>query len=156
MKKIMKNTFIWFSALSIFLLLSTVNSYAQEQNQQGQMRERFNRSEDFTKTLNLTPEQQAQIKQQRGANKEKVMQLRQQLRAKRSELKEELDKPSVDMNKINSIVAETKTLMAEQLDLRVKGILAMKQVLTPEQFKKLHERREKNKPQEHGQEHQEH
>ena len=64
------------------------------------------------------------------------------MRAKRLELKQELEKPAVDTNKINTLIADIKTLMGEQLDFRVNNILAMKQILTPEQFKKLQDMKE--------------
>lgn len=61
------------------------------------------------------------------------------MRAQRIELKKELEKPDTDMNKINAVINEIKNLTGQQLELRVNSILATKQILTPEQFKKLQE-----------------
>lgn len=99
---------------------------------------------DFLETLNLSVEQKELIKKDRAKSKQNWAELREKLGAKRSELKQELEKPSVDMNKINAIITETKTLTGKMLELRVNNILTMKQILTPEQFKKLQEERAKH------------
>ena len=99
---------------------------------------------DITKTLALTPGQKEQIEKQRSMNMQNWNKLREEFGAKRLELKQELEKTKVDMNRIHAIIAEMKTLQGEQLELRVNNILAMKQILTPEQFRKLQEKKFKH------------
>ena len=53
--------------------------------------------QDFLKQLNLSPEQKSQIAKERGMNKEKGNELRDKMRAKRLELKQELEKPTVQI-----------------------------------------------------------
>ena len=97
------------------------------------------RKEKFIKELGLTPEQEEQIKALRSGQKEKRGELWVKIQAKRLELKEELEKPTTDRARIDSIVTELKALMAEKLDQRVEGILSMKKILTPEQYEKFKE-----------------
>ncbi len=94
----------------------------------------------LTKELNLTPEQQQQIKKQRNQQKEKSKALRGELREKRFELKEELEKQDINKGKIYLLVAEIEGLMGDQLEQRVEGVLAMREILTPEQLEKFNEK----------------
>ncbi|MFH1622767.1 MAG: periplasmic heavy metal sensor [Candidatus Omnitrophota bacterium] len=101
---------------------------------------------NFIEELNLTPEQQEQLKTQRSANKEDHKQLREKLRAKREELRQELEKQEINKEKVYSIIAEIKVLTGEELEQRVERIISMKEVLTPEQYQQLQEKmKEKRK-----------
>ncbi len=95
----------------------------------------------LAKELGLTPEQQQQIKKQHNQQKEKGKALRNEIRQKRLALKEELEKQDIDKRKIYLLIAEIEGLMGDQLEQRVEGILAMREILTPEQFKKLENER---------------
>jgi Spy/CpxP family protein refolding chaperone len=119
----------------------TFNAYAQGDASRWSGGHRYENAEDFSKTLNLTPEQQEKIKKQESINREKGTELRDKLRDKRSELKAELEKPQINKDRIDALVAEIKTLTGEQLERRVDNIIFMKQVLTPEQVKKLQEKK---------------
>ncbi len=90
--------------------------------------------------LNLTPEQQQQIKKQRNQQKEKSKALRDELREKRFELKEELEKQDINKRKIYLLIAEIEGLTGDQLEQRVEGVLAMREILTPEQLEKFNEK----------------
>lgn len=90
-------------------------------------------------SLNLTAEQQKQIDDQRGEQRAKTKELREQLRTDKKALKEELDKPVSDQKTINSLVAEIKTGQGQLVDLRVNSILAIKGILSPEQFAQMTE-----------------
>ncbi len=89
------------------------------------------------KTLNLTAAQTEQLTAQRKEKREAMKNLRESLKAKRRELREELYKENTDKAKIESIASELKKLNAQRIDRHVQGILQMKAMLTPEQFKKL-------------------
>jgi len=141
MDKKFKKALVFTFAIVVLSLILTLPGYAAWGNpNQGP---RHGGRGDIMKTLNLAPEQKAQIEKQRSASRQAWSELRDKLRTKRLELKQELEKPNIDRNRINTIIAEIKNLTGEQLELRVNNILAMKQVLTPEQFKKIQERKEK-------------
>ncbi|MBF0486464.1 MAG: Spy/CpxP family protein refolding chaperone [Candidatus Omnitrophica bacterium] len=65
------------------------------------------------------------------------------LKAKRDALKNELDNDVLDKAKVDAIVGEIKALQASLLENRVDQTVKMHQLLTPEQYKKLKEIREK-------------
>ena len=137
-----KSTAVFIALASIVSLALITPAFAEWNSQNTEMQHKHAGNQDFMKKLNLSPEQKSQITKQQDMNKEKENELRDKMHAKRLELKQELEKSEVDTNKVNAIIVDIKTLTGEQLDLRVNSILAMKQILTPEQFKKLQDMKE--------------
>ena len=103
------------------------------------------RFEKLAKELNLSEEQRQELKTQREQQQAVVKPLHKEFRNQMENLKTELEKPETNRIRVKAITTKIKTLGGELLDQRVEGILAMKQVLTPEQFKKLSEKREAKK-----------
>lgn len=99
--------------------------------------------ERMFKDLGLTQEQQDQLKARRNAEKEQGKTSREALKAKMQALHEEISKPDVDKLKVDSIVMEINTLKGQEFARRTEGILAMKEILTPEQFAKFQEHHQK-------------
>jgi len=141
MDKKLRKTLVYTVIITLIFLLPT--AYAgpvfddpkfDDRGERGANREKF---EKIIQELDLSPEQQELINKQRAGHREKRRQTFQTLRTKRLELKQELEKQDVDKKKIDSLVSEIKPLLGKLLDLRVESILAMKEILTPEQFEKL-------------------
>lgn len=97
--------------------------------------------DNLIKELYLTPEQQEPIKKQRSEHRKKNRELKDEVSAKRLELKQELEKQTTNKKRIDSIVAERKIFMGNQLKQRVEGILSIREILIPEQFNKFQQRR---------------
>ena len=95
------------------------------------------------KELDLTAEQEKQMKEQREKTGKKNKAIRKELGEKMKKLKEELEKKDVDRRKIDAIAEEIKTLKGSLIDQRIDSVLAMKQILTTEQYEKLKELRKK-------------
>ena len=95
--------------------------------------------EEYLQELNLTPEQMEQFAKQREESNSAKEGLRNSIREKHRELREELDSETTDNEKLESIVSELKSLEAQRIDQKVKSIIQMKEILTPEQFQKVHE-----------------
>jgi Spy/CpxP family protein refolding chaperone len=89
--------------------------------------------------LNLTTEQQEALRQQRTGHREKRKALMETLRTKKEALRAELEKEEIDKERIDSIVSEIKPLLGQQIELRVEDTLAMKEILTAEQYQKFQE-----------------
>lgn len=102
------------------------------------------------KKLNLTAEQRSKLNTQRAAQRDAMKAIRQSIASKRRELRAEIDKETTDRARIDSIAAELKNLECRRIDQRIKGILQMKELLTPEQFKQLHALREGKMGRKHG------
>ena len=103
------------------------------------------RIEKFAKELGLTQKQQDQLKAQKEDGKAAMEDIRTKMQQKRKELKAELEKDVVDNAKIDSIINDTTALTTQMLRNKVNQMLATKQILTPEQFKKFQEKMEEKK-----------
>lgn len=107
------------------------------------MEERF---KEVSKELNLTPEQEEQLKNHKTQCRETMKEFRKKIADKREELGKELQKQEIDMEKINQLNSELKAVHSEMQDNRLKGILEVREVLSPEQFAKFREFTEKCRP----------
>ena len=93
--------------------------------------------------LGLTPEQQNQIDAQRKKQRKETEALRIKLQARRAVLQEELNKPSVNRAAVSDLVKKVNTIRGDMFSQRIEGILAMKEILTPDQYDELKERMKK-------------
>ncbi len=142
MRKIGKKVVV----LAVVSLLAIPLAYAESLGGHGECARGEGKHKDvFGEELGLSAEQKEQIKQHREENKGAVKELHQQLKAKRDQLKVELDKPASDEGKISLIVEEIKALEGQMIEYRVDRILEMKEILTPEQYQKLQEKKESRK-----------
>jgi Spy/CpxP family protein refolding chaperone len=144
----MKKIKLIIIGLAVFFL--TVSSvYAETQNigkpAGGRLRE------SIYKELNLTPEQQKKLEENRKAQREKTSQLRTAMQEKERALQQALKDPAVTRDKVEPLVNEIKSLQAQLIDQRVSGIFAVKEILTPEQMGKFNQFMEKRKDGKKGQ-----
>jgi len=89
--------------------------------------------------LNLSPEQQAQLKENRQKYHELSKGLREELREEHTALRQELNKPESDEKAVNKLTAYISEIQAKMVKLRTRKILEIKKILTPEQFQKFNE-----------------
>jgi Spy/CpxP family protein refolding chaperone len=139
MKTTFKTVFV-FLGIAAFLLAVPV-AYASPfgAGMGGEHEYKAEKIDNFVKALDITPEQQELMKKHREESREKMEELRQALKETRSTLREELRKADPDKNAINSTTSDMKALYGKLIDYRVDNFLKMKEILTPEQFKKLTE-----------------
>ena len=99
----------------------------------------------MSKELGLTPEQEKQLEDYRAQNKEKVKDIHGKIKDKRKELREELQNQELDIARVAQVHSELKALEAQAEDNRLEGILKVRSILTPEQFRKFGEFTKKGK-----------
>ena len=87
--------------------------------------------------LGLSPEQAEQLKILRNTHRAKATQFRTIIRANKEELRKELQKKKLNMDRINQLHSELKMLMGQREDDRLKEILEARKILTPEQLIKF-------------------
>ena len=95
------------------------------------------RKGQILKELNLTPEQQKKLEENRTAQRQETMKLRTTIREKEEQLHTALKSPTVNQAAVQPLLNEIKALQGQLIDLRIKGIMAVKGILTPEQFAKF-------------------
>ncbi len=93
----------------------------------------------------VTEEQKKQLAEHRKESRSLMKELHRKKEEARVALKKELQKEVLDMGKINSISSDLKTLSADVVTRRLDGFLAMRKVLTYEQFNKMMEWKNQHK-----------
>lgn len=142
--------------MAALFLSGTVTAYSADKGpKSGDMFMKKN-FEKMAKELNLSENQKAQIEEHRKANMKEMRDIRKQTTEKNRALKTELDKLNSDKAVINRLMTELKDLHGKQLQSMVDRVMEMKEILTPEQYKKMTESMDKgmkkmqNKIKKHG------
>ncbi len=91
--------------------------------------------------LGLNPEQQAKMKAFHDENRTKMEALRTKMKADRKALREALDADVLDQGRIAQLTAEVNKSFSEMTSMRTQMAVFARETLTPEQFKKMKERR---------------
>jgi Spy/CpxP family protein refolding chaperone len=145
-RNIMKVNFKQFvySICFIGMMVLTSNLYAREPGDRPPgheaMREKMRaRMLEVFKQLDLSPEQEKQLESHRSNHREQAKEIHKSIRAKKEEMRDELQKQELNMDKINKIHSELKNLHSEKADHRLEGILEVRKILTTEQFVKFME-----------------
>lgn len=86
------------------------------------------------KILNLTDDQVKQMEALRQKRKESMKGTFEQIMSNREALNTEIIKATPDMNKINDFQNQLKAMQAQMADDHLNSILAIKKIMTPEQF----------------------
>ena len=106
--------------------------------------------EAMYKDLGLSQEQQNKLNTQREQRHEQMQALRQKIKTKREEIRQEIEKEDFDVAKVKDIHAELKNLKLQAEDARLQGILEVRAILTPEQFKKFMNKKDEWRGNMHG------
>ncbi len=93
------------------------------------------------KQLDLSPEQEKQLNAHRKGHREEGKEIHESIKTKREAMKKELQKQDLDMEEINKIHSELKSMYSRKADHRLEGILEVREILTNEQFIKFMELR---------------
>ena len=139
--------FLKYSTTAVMILIFTSMACAQlpegAQSKMGKgWGDQFN---EVIKELNLTPKQQQAITQQRTQEKAQSQEMRQKIKVVRDQITQELNKQATDTAKVNSLVSQLKELTGQRIEHQINGIIALKKILTPEQFKMLNEKTDHGK-----------
>lgn len=93
---------------------------------------------EILKQLQLTDDQHKQYRQYRAAHRKKLTEIEGQLRVKKVELENELEKSEPDQVKLDLLIKEIADLQGQRLSDKVKAHIEFyKHILTPQQVDKL-------------------
>lgn len=93
--------------------------------------------DDIISELGLSPEQEAKIKELKESMSEEKKEAYARKKKKYRAMKAELDKADTDREKVDALIEELVGLEREKLQLRARQVLAIKEVLSPEQYETL-------------------
>lgn len=129
------------AALAVVLVFSlAAPAYGYGGGEGEELREE--RSEELARELGLTQQQKESMEAQKEAARAQRRELYTRMRASRRALADELRKPGPDRAAIDRIAADIKDVQSRITDQRIESFLAVKEILTPEQFEKMTELRE--------------
>ncbi len=129
-----------FGIIGVMLLTSNIYAHTPGDHspEHEVMREKMKaRMLEVFKQLDLSPEQEKQLEAHRNKHREQAGEIRKSIKAKREEIRNELQKQELNMEKINKIHSELKSLRSKKADHRIDGILEVRKILTTEQFVKF-------------------
>ncbi len=101
--------------------------------------------QELYKELDLTVDQQKALEENKKKHMGETKTLFGQMKETRSKIRQELQKDTLDMTKLTQLNNELKNLQVQMLDRKLEGILEVRKILTPEQFKKFTEKMEARK-----------
>jgi len=104
--------------------------YGKEEGAFGRMRP----GKQFFASLNLTSEQLRMLEENRSRHLELANTLFAQFDEKKGAIRKELQEERLNQEKIFQLAAELKVLQAQMVDERIKGMLEVRKILTPQQF----------------------
>ncbi len=84
--------------------------------------------------LHLTEIQKKQLEDNKMQHRARMKAIREQGKAYRQVFQQELMKPQLDMNKIHELHSRLKALESQMADDRLNSVLAVRSILTPQQF----------------------
>ena len=95
------------------------------------------RRQELYKDLDLSEAQKKLLEENKKSRKEEMKSLFSRIKEKREAIRVELQKNELNIGKVTQINNELKILDAQMLDRKLEGILEVRKILTPEQFKKF-------------------
>ncbi len=96
--------------------------------------------EKMAEELDLSDDQRVDIKAHQQKKQTEMKKIHTAMREKRKELRKELEKKHSDEKKIRKIANALKKIQGRMIDNRIDGILTVKAILSPAQFKKFNEK----------------
>ncbi len=98
------------------------------------------------KGLDITEEQAVQLKANREQQKGRMKNLKERVKEKRQALKEVLEKEGVTEVSVEASATALKDVQASLVDEKIRSVLSVKSILTPEQYEKFNEKMGKRRP----------
>jgi len=95
------------------------------------------RMQEIFSQLNLTEDQKKQLEANKKEHRAKMENAHQEMKIDKEALKNELMKPYLDMPRVKALHKQIKTLLSQMEDCKLNSILAVRGILSPEQFSKF-------------------
>ena len=128
----------------ILLSMIMINSIAIAQDIDGMLQKQFlvkkgtkSAATEVYKLLDLSENQKMMLEKNRNQYHRKIKNLNDKINMLKRQLNIELEQKSLNKGKIDQIKANIDILQAQLSDLRLKGIMDVREILTPEQYKNI-------------------
>ena len=121
------------------------NVYSRETHQRRDSQARQEFRKKLFKQLDLSPAQKETMQKHRKIQRAQMKAYRDKIKVRKKSLRSELQKIEPDMEKVKQMNAQLKVDLSAMQDHRLQGILGIRKILTPEQFKRFLDLKEKRK-----------
>lgn len=128
--------------LLLAALVAPVISFAEAEDKSDRA---FRDGQKIFRQLNLSEDQKSKLKAMRSANKDTNRAKRKEIKAKLKDIRMKMKAGGVSTDELKSLHSQKKSLKNEMMDLRFSRMLALKEILTAEQFQKFQELRKDRK-----------
>ncbi len=98
------------------------------------------RMAEIYEQLDLSEQQKKSLEVNREKNYSQVKKLKEQARSLKRQLKDEIGKPQMNEGRIQSLKAELNRVQSLITDSRLKGIMEVRDILTPQQYEYFHQK----------------
>ena len=95
------------------------------------------RIQEIYSQLNLTDDQKKQLDLNKQEHRVRMEKARQEMKIAKEAIQEELMKPQLDLPKVKELHGRIKALLSQMEDIKLSSILAVRTILTPDQFTKF-------------------
>ena len=95
------------------------------------------RIREIFRQLNLTEDQKKQLEANKQQHRARIQDLREEIKTSKDAIRAELMKIQLDMPKVKGMHDQIKALQDQMEDEKLNSILAVRAILTPEQFIKF-------------------
>jgi len=142
-KKVLCGVFVAY----LFMALSFAHAQNDLERDRGPQKGRFEqRVQEIYNQLKLTDDQKKQLEANKQQHRARMQTARQEMKANKEAMRTQLMKPQLDMRKIKAIHGQIKSLQSQMEDDKLSSILAVRAILTPEQFLEFANLMPKHKP----------
>jgi len=125
---------------------SLAHAFSDEGDRYSEFREEKRKMMDkIIGELDLSKEQVAAIEEHRKTHRDKKDVLYNEMRQKKKELRKVLHADEIDLQKADDLIDTIVSLKKKQMKSRVKAILSLKEILTPEQLQELRDKKREMK-----------
>jgi Spy/CpxP family protein refolding chaperone len=130
---------VLFGSFAAYLLAVLPLAHAENQRVEGSSKKGHfaQRYQEIYSLLNLTDDQKKLLEANKQDHRARMEIARREMKAKKEELQQELMKTQLDLSKSKEIHNQIKSLQSRMEDDRFSSILAVRAILTPEQYVKF-------------------
>jgi Spy/CpxP family protein refolding chaperone len=150
MTKLRKNL---LSCIGLYLILTMSLAHAEivAPDDPGAKMHAGQRIQEIYSQLNLTDDQKKQLESNKQDHRAKMEITRQEMKVDKKALQEALMSPQLDMARIEQVDGQIKALLSQMEDDRLNSVLAVRSILTPDQFSKFVSLMRKHRQEHEGQ-----
>lgn len=123
----------------VIMLMMTFNAQAEPKDRLSRYKEKRKRMTEVYERLNLSDDQKQALEQNREKHHGRLRSVKDEIDQTKFSLQEELTQDEVNVSKVEELKGRLKNLQGEATELRVEGMIEVREIMTQEQYEKFRE-----------------